>query len=115
MSLASIFFAQTETTFYEPSYFAPAMMAMLALGTVVSLVACVLGFARARAFGPPARWFSFLCVCLLLFHIQFLVMGFGALTRDSNLVFSMLIFFNFFIMIAAICAIIGFVRMTSTR
>ena len=116
MVIASvIMLAQAETTFREPGYFAPAIMGMFLLGAVLSLVAAVLGFARARAFGPFARWFSFSAVCLLLFHIQFLVLGFGVLTKDSNLVFGILTFFNFFILLAAVCAVIGFIRLTSPR
>lgn len=112
---ALIMLLQTETTFHEPGYFAPAIMAMFLLGGIVSLVAAVLGFARARAFGASARWFSFAAVCLILFHIQFLVLGFGVLTKDSSLVFGILTFFNFFILLAAICAVMGFVRLTSPR
>jgi hypothetical protein len=110
-----IMLAQAETTFREPGYFAPAIMGMFLLGAVVSLVAAVLGFARAHAFGPFARWFSFSAVCLLLFHIQFLVLGFGVLTKDSNLVFGILTFFNIFILLAAVCAVMGFIRLTSPR
>ncbi len=39
-----ILFAQTETTFHEPGYFAPAIMGMFLVGAIVSLVAAVLGF-----------------------------------------------------------------------
>jgi hypothetical protein len=116
MVIASlVLLAQTETTFREPGYFAPTIMAMFIIGAVASLIAAVLGFARARAFGPSARWFSFASVALLLFHIQFIVLGFGVLTKDSNLVFGILTFFNFFILLAAICAIMGFIRLTSPR
>lgn len=116
MAIASlVLLAQTETTFREPGYFAPTIMAMFIIGAVASLIAAVLGFARARAFGPSARWFSFASVALLLFHIQFIVLGFGVLTKDSNLVFGILTFFNFFILLAAICAIMGFIRLTSPR
>jgi hypothetical protein len=116
MVLASmVMLAQSESTFREPSYFAPAIMGMFLLGGVISLVAAVLGFARARAFGPSARWFSFAAVCLILFHIQFLVLGFGVLTKDSSLVFGILTFFNFFIILAAVCTVMGFVRLTSPR
>jgi chromate transport protein ChrA len=107
--------AQTETTFREPPYFAPLILGMLVLGALASLIAAVLGFARARAFGPMARWFSFAAVSLILFHLQFILLGFGALTKDSQLVFSILSFFNIFIIIAAVCAIMGFIRMTSPR
>jgi hypothetical protein len=75
----------------------------------------VLGFARARAFGASARWFSFAAVCLILFHLQFIVLGFGFLTKDNSLVFTMLTFFNAFVLLAGICAIMGFIRLTSPR
>jgi hypothetical protein len=107
--------AQTETTFKEPGYFAPLMLGMLLLGAVTWLVAAVLGFARARAFGASVRWFSFASVCLILFHLQFILLGFGLLTKDSNLVFNILSFFNVFVILAAVCAIMGFVRLTSRR
>ena len=116
MVIASmVILAQVETTFREPSYFAPLMLGMLVLGAVASLVAAVLGFARARAFGPSARWFSFAAVSLILFHLQFIVLGFGALTKDSQLVFGILSFFNFFILVAAVCAIMGFIKLTNPR
>lgn len=110
-----IVLAQVETTFREPGYFAPVMLGMLVLGAVAWLIAAVLGFARARAFGASTRWFSFAAVSLILFHVQFIVLGLGVLTKDSSLIFGILSFFNFFIVIAAICSIMGFIRLTSPR
>lgn len=110
-----VMLAQVETTFREPSYFAPVMLGMLVLGATMWLIAAVLGFARARAFGPSARWFSFSAVSLILFHIQFIVLGLGVLTKDSTLVFGILSFFNFFILVGAVCAIMGFIRLTNPR
>ena len=107
--------AQVQTSWREPGYFAALMLVMLVLGAVAWLIAAVLGFARARAFGPSVRWFSFAAVCLILFHLQFIVLGFGILTKDSSLVFGILSFFNFFVVVAAICAIMGFIRLTSPR
>ncbi len=107
--------AQVETSFKEPGYFAPIMLGMLVLGAVAWLVAAVLGFARARAFGSSTRWFSFAAVCLILFHLQFIVLGFGMLTKDNSLVFGILSFFNFFVLLAAVCAIMGFIRLTTPR
>jgi hypothetical protein len=115
MVIASMVLAQVETTFREPSYFAPVMLGMLVLGAVAWLIAAVLGFARARAFGPSARWFSLSAVCLILFHVQFIVLGLGVLTKDSSLIFGILSFFNFFILVGAVCAIMGFIRLTSPR
>ncbi|MGH9968670.1 MAG: hypothetical protein ACREBG_12695 [Pyrinomonadaceae bacterium] len=107
--------AQTDNTFREPGYFAPVVLSMLALGAVAWLIAAVLGFARARAFGPSARWFSFAAVCLILFHLQFIALGFGVLTKDNSLVFGLLTFFNVFVLLAGVCAIMGFIRLTSPR
>ena len=106
---------QTETTFREPSYFAPTIMTTFLVGAVLSLVAAVLGFARSRAFGPSTRWFSFAAVCLIVFHVQFLALGFGVLTKDNSLVFTILTFFNFFIVLAAICMVLGFIRLTNPK
>ena len=78
---------QVETAFREPVYFAPVMLSMLALGAFDWLIAAVLGFARAKAFGPSARWFSFAAVSLILFHLQFIALGFGLLTKDNSFVF----------------------------
>jgi hypothetical protein len=107
--------AQVSNTFHQPSYFGPAIAIMFLLGAIAWLVAAVLGFARARAFGPSTRWFSFTAVCMLLFHIQFLAVGFGVLTNDTNFVFTVLTFFNIFVILGAVCAIIGFIRLTNPR
>jgi hypothetical protein len=116
MFIASILtLAQVETTFTKPTYFIPIFLAMFLIGTVAWLIASVLGFARARAFGPSARWFTFAAVCLLLFHIQFLAVGFGVVTNDTSLAFSILTFMNLFVVLGAICAIMGFIRLTSPR
>ena len=109
----TVMLAQTE--FHRPGYFGPTILALFILGAVGWLIAAVLGFARARAFGPSVRWFSFAAVCLLLFHLQFIVLGFGVITNDNNLVFTLLTFFNLFVILAAVCAIMGFIRLTSPR
>jgi uncharacterized membrane protein YhdT len=114
MLLASIL-AQVDTTFDKPNYFIPAFLLMFLLGGVGWLVAAVLGFARARAFGPSARWFSFASVCLLLFHVQIIFVGFGVVTSDKSLAMTILTFLNLFVVLGAICAIIGFIKMTSVR
>jgi hypothetical protein len=107
--------AQAETTFHPPGYFTPLIFGMLVLGAVAWLIAAVLGFARARAFGSSARWFSYAAVCLILFHLQFVLFGFSLLSEDNNLVFGILTFFNVFVVLGAVCAIMGFIRLTSPR
>ena len=113
--LIPVMLAQNETTFNKPSYFIPVFLGMFLLGAVAWLIAAVLGFARARAFGPSARWFSFSAVCLLLFHIQFIAVGFGVVTNDTTLAFSILTFFNLFVILGAVCAIMGFIKLTNPR
>lgn len=111
----ALMLAQVETTFSKPSYFVPVFVGLLLLGAIAWLVAAVLGFARARAFGPSTRWFSFAAVCLLLFHIQIIAMGFGVITNDTSLAFSILTFFNLFVILGAVCAIMGFIKLTNPR
>jgi len=115
MPLTAMLLLQQDTTFVPPYYFGPVIVAMLIVGAVGWLVAAVLGFARARAFGASARWFSFVALCLLLFHLQFLALAFGLILKDASSVFAILTFFNLFVVIGALCAIMGFVRMTSPR
>src|SRR6476659_10964746 len=98
----------------QPSYFVPVLLGSLIVGGVGWLVAAVLGFARARAFGASTRWFSFAAVCLLLYHIQFVLLGFvtimGAQRNDFDSVLSFGAFFNIFVVLGAFCTIMGFVR-----
>jgi hypothetical protein len=114
-ALLLIFQTGDPTTFNQPGYFTPIILGLFVLGAVLSLVAAVLGFARARAFGAATRWFSFAAVCLLLFHVQILIFGFGVVLQNRSIVFPVLTFFNLFIVLAAVCAIMGFVRLTNPR
>jgi hypothetical protein len=102
-----------------PSYFGPVFVGTLVAGGVGWLVAAVLGFARARAFGASTRWFSFGAVCLLLYHVQFVLLGFlailGAQQNDFDAVLKFGAFLNLFLVLGAICAILGFVRLTNPR
>jgi uncharacterized membrane protein YhdT len=116
MLLASFFMlAQVETRYSQPGYFTPIVLGLLLAGAVGWLIAAVLGFARARAFGASVWWFSIAAVLLILFHLQFLLLAFGLITNNMDLVFGLLSFFNIFVVLASICAIIGFVRLTDPR
>jgi uncharacterized membrane protein YhdT len=115
MFIASIFTLAQVNTFDAPGYFIPVFLGMFLLGLVGWLIASVLGFARARAFGPSAKWFSLAAVCLLLFHIQIIAVGFGVVTSDKGLALGIMTFVNLFVVLGAVCAIIGFIRLTSPR
>lgn len=119
MLFPAMLLLQTGVTARQPAYFAAVAGGLLVAGGVGWLIAAVLGFARARAFGASTRWFSFAAVCLLIYHIQFVLLGFiaimGAQQNDSDSVLAFGAFFNLFVVLGAICAIMGFVRLTNPR
>jgi succinate-acetate transporter protein len=105
----------------QPIYFVPVTTLLLLAGGIAWLIAAVLGFARAPAFGPSARWFSYAAVCLVIYHLHFLLFGVVAFvgltqnTADLGAAMGVGAFFNLFVVLGAICAIMGFVRLTSPR
>jgi hypothetical protein len=105
----------------QPTYFFLVTLILLIAGVVGWLVAAVLGFARSPAFGPSARWFSYAAVCLIIYHLQFALFGvfvfMGASQSSADMTTALGIgsFFNLFVVLGAICAIMGFVKMTNPR
>ena len=69
----------------QPNFFFLVTLLLLIAGGVAWLIAAVLGFARSPAFGPSARWFSYAAVCLIIYHLHFLLFGvFVALGMSQN-------------------------------
>ncbi|HEY0322674.1 MAG TPA: hypothetical protein VGC66_17095 [Pyrinomonadaceae bacterium] len=113
MLLASLLLLiQTETRATQPSFFLPVVLILLVAGVLAWLIAAVLGFQRARAFGPSTRWFAFCAVCLIIYHLQFLLLAF-AVYSDADTALNVGAFFNLFVVLGAICAIMGFVKLTN--
>jgi hypothetical protein len=112
---ALLMLAQTETRWKEPTYFVFVLVGLLLVGALGWLVAAVLGFARAKAFGPAVRWFAIAAVCLLIYHLQWLVIAFGAIQNDSDIVLGFGSFFNLFVVLGSVCAIFGFIKLTNPR
>lgn len=106
--------AQNQT-YTPPAYFGLVVVLLLVAGVVGWIIAAVLGFARARAFGPSTRWFALASVCLIIYHLQFLVLAVGVIQNDADLALGAGAFFNLFVVLASVCAIIGFVRLTDPR
>lgn len=104
---------QGDQAFRAPNYFAPVFLLLLVAGALCWLLAAVLGFSRARAFGSSTRWFAISSVCLLLYHLHFILLGLGFLSNDSDLLLSIGAFLNIFVLLGAVCAIIGFTRLTN--
>jgi hypothetical protein len=99
-----------------PSIFLPVVMILLVGGALGWLVAAVLGFSRARAFGTSIRWFALSAACLLIYHLQWIVFTlFGISSTNQEQVLSVGAFFNLFVLLGAICSIIGFTRLTDPR
>lgn len=116
MSLASVLLlAQVETRYEQPTWFAAVVLLMLVAGVVAWLIAAVLGFARARAFGPSTRWFAFAAVCMIIYHLQFLFLALGLLLENSSMTLTVGAFFNLFVVLAALCCTMGFIRLTHPR
>ena len=117
--LLLLLFQQLRAT--QPNYFFLVTLLLLIAGGVAWLIAAVLGFARSPAFGPSARWFSYAAVCMIIYHLHFLLFGvfvFLGMSQNSvDLTTALGIgaFFNLFVVLGAVCAIMGFVRLTSPR
>lgn len=112
MLASMLMLAQTETRYAQPTYFIPVAALLLAAGVVTWLIAAVLGFARARAFGPSTRWFAFAAVCMIIYHLQFLLLALGLILENPALTLAVGAFFNLFAVAAAICSVMGFIRLT---
>jgi hypothetical protein len=98
-----------------PTFFFPVAMLLLTAGLLGWLVATVLGFARAKAFGPAIRWFALASLFMLIHELQFVLLAVGIISQDQDLTLQLGAFFNLFAVVAAFCAVMGFVRLTSTR
>ena len=95
---------------------ATVIVALLAAGLVGWLVAAALGFARARVFGPPVRWFALASLCMLIYHLHLVAFALlGTTESDPEKLLSFGAFFNLFVFIGSICAIVGVLRLTNPR
>ncbi len=94
-----------------PGYFNLVVLLLLVLGALGWLVATVLGFSRARAAGPAARWFALASACMLLFHLHVLIIGVVLSQRAVSTAYSLGAFVLLFVFLAAVCAILGFTRL----
>lgn len=108
--------AQSESTVYNlPPYFTWVFGLLLVAGTLGWLVATVLGFARARAFGVSTRWFALAAVCMFLYHAHWFALVFSTYSENANVIFPILASLNLFLVLGAVCTIIGFARLNSPR
>jgi len=105
--------AQDVFTVHQPSYFVWVFGLLLIAGAIGWLVATVIGFARARAFGVSTRWFAAASACMILYHAHWLALALGIASGSENAMFLILALLNLFIVLGAVCTIIGFARLKS--
>ncbi|HYG80194.1 MAG TPA: hypothetical protein VD861_07400 [Pyrinomonadaceae bacterium] len=103
--------AQDVFTVHQPSYFIWVFGLLLIAGVVAWLVATVIGFARARASGLSTRWFAAASACMILYHLHWLALAFGIISGSQPAMFLILALLNIFVVLGAICTIIGFARL----
>ena len=100
--------------FPQPPYFIPVSLALFGLGVLAWLTAAALGFTRVRVFGATARWFALAAVCLVLHHLWFIVLALGIVSRP-DLALGIGAFFNLFVLLGGLCAVVGFTRLTNPQ
>lgn len=118
MPFASVLALQAQAgdqAFRAPAYFELVFVLLLAGGALAWLVAAALGFSRARTFGASARWFALAALCMIIYHLHFVLVGFGVAQRDNELVLALGAFLNLFVFLSGVCAILGFARLTDPR
>lgn len=110
MTFASLLALQNQA-FQPPSYFIPVTLALLVLGALEWVGAAELGFTRGRDYVPAARWFAAAAVCLVLYHLWFILLALSLVNRPE-LALGVGAFFNLFVLLGGICAVIGFSRLS---
>ena len=92
------------------------IIVLLVAGIIGWLIAAALGFARARAFGPSTRWFALSALFVLLYHLHLVAFALlGRVESDVEKLLSFGAFFNLWVVLASVCAVIGFLRLTNPR
>ena len=92
------------------------IVVLLAAGILGWLVAAALGFARARAFGPSTRWFALSALFVLIYHLHLVAFALlGSVEKDVEKLLTFGAFFNLWVVLASVCAVVGFLRLTNPR
>ena len=109
--------ALQDVRYTQPgAMFTYALIILVVLGVALWLMALLLGFARAKSFGPAARWFALSATCVFLYHLHLIafvviLMVMSTSGGDASPALKFGFFFNAFIVLGALCAIMGFVKM----
>jgi hypothetical protein len=107
--------AQAETPQIQSTSLVAIIVVLLAAGLVGWLAACVLGFTRSRH-TPAARWFALSALCMVIYHLHFIAFALlGTVEKDMSKLLGFGSFFNLFVVLASVCAVVGFLRLPAGR
>ena len=107
--------AQADAPLVQSTALVAVIVVLLAAGLVGWLAAAVLGFTRARA-TSAARWFALSALCLVIYHLHFIAFAIlGTVEKDMAKLLSFGSFFNLFVVLGSVCAVVGFLRLPGER
>lgn len=116
LTLSTLALAQADAQIFRtPWYFNGVFLLLFVAGSLAWLAATLLGFSRARAFGPATRWFALSAGCIFIYHLHFFVVGYGIAQRNSDMTFGLGAFLNLFVLAGAVCALIGFRQLSKPQ
>jgi|GEM_PF-3792289 len=98
---------ETSSVFTLPSYFLPTFLIILILGFILSISTVALGVSRVIKIGKSYLWLLLTSVCLFLYFLQWLVMGYAKLKGYETTTWITLSFLNFFSCLAVVFVLIG--------
>ncbi|MDT7602333.1 MAG: hypothetical protein QOF61_330 [Acidobacteriota bacterium] len=108
----NLILAQAQTPQLQSTAVVVTIVGLLAAGLVGWLIAAVVGFTR----GAAARWFALSALCLIIYHLHLLAFALlGTKESDVEKLLRFGSFFNLFVFLGSLCAIIGFLKLPKPR
>lgn len=108
---ATLLLLQESTSVYQqPSYFAPAFIAIWLVGLVVCLGATIVGF---KTIDKTAYWFRLAGLFLLLYFLQWFIFVFAIVKQNQSFIWGLMVFFNVPLVLAAACILVGLMNLKS--
>ena len=102
---------QVTNVYQQPSYFVPIFVAIWFLGLVLCLGLSVLGFRKMKSVSKEICWFAFAGVFLLLYFLEWFAVIVVIANNNMTLTWLLAAFINLPIVIAAVCAIVGLLKL----
>jgi hypothetical protein len=108
----NLILAQAQTPQIQSTTIIVTMIGLLVAGLVGWLVAAAVGFTR----GASARWFAVSALCLIFYHLHLLAFALiGARETNMEKLLGFGSFFNLFVFLGSVFAIVGFLKLPKSR